>query len=93
MDIQRAPAFDPEAASTEIRALIEEIARALVDFSDEVEVREINGSTTTVYEISVAKSDVGKIIGKSGRTLRAFRAILAAVATKHQRKAILEVLE
>ena len=77
MDIQRAPSFDPEAASAEIRELIEEIARALVDYSDEVQIREVSGSTTTVYEVSVAKSDVGKIIGKSGRTLRAFRAILA----------------
>jgi predicted RNA-binding protein YlqC (UPF0109 family) len=93
MDIQRAQAAEADTSGAEIRTLIEEIARALVDHSDEVTIREIVGSTTTVYEVSVAKGDVGKIIGKSGRTLRAFRAILGAVATKYQRKAILEVLE
>lgn len=76
-----------------MKDLIEDLARALVDESDQVTVTEISGTTTTVFELRVAKTDVGKIIGKNGRTLKAFRAIVTAVATKLHRKAILEVIE
>lgn len=76
-----------------MKELIEDLTRALVDESDQVTVTEIAGATTTVYELRVAKSDVGKIIGKNGRTLKAFRAIVTAIATKLQRKAILEIIE
>lgn len=76
-----------------LRDFVLEITRALVDAPDEVKVEEIRGATTTVYEVTVARSDVGKLIGRSGRTLQAFRTVVAAVATKHQRKAILEIIE
>ncbi len=76
-----------------MKALIEEIAKALVDDPDEVRVNEISGMMTSVYELSVAKSDIGKIIGKNGRTLSAFRILVSAVGTKLKRKAVLEVLE
>jgi predicted RNA-binding protein YlqC (UPF0109 family) len=76
-----------------MKDLIEEVAKALVDNADGVSVREVTGATTTVYELSVDKSDIGKIIGKSGRTLRALRTILGAVGSKINRKVILEILE
>ena len=76
-----------------MRELIEEVAKALVDAPEGVSVREVRGATTTVYEVSVPKSDVGKLIGKNGRTLKAFRTIVGAVATKLNRKAILEIIE
>jgi hypothetical protein len=76
-----------------MKDLIEEVAKALVDNADGVSVREVVGATTTVYELSVDKSDIGKIIGKSGRTLRALRTILGAVGSKINRKVILEILE
>ena len=76
-----------------MKELIEDLARALVDEPEHVRVSEVAGATTTVFELHVAKSDVGKIIGKNGRTLKAFRSIVSAVATKLQRKAILEIIE
>jgi len=76
-----------------MRKLVEELARALVDSADEVSVKEIHGASTTVYEISVAKSDVGKLIGKQGRTLQALRTVVAAVSTKFERKAVLEIID
>lgn len=76
-----------------LREFVLEITRALVDEPDEVKVEEIRGATTTVYEVTVARADVGKLIGRSGRTLQAFRTVVAAVSTKYQRKAILEIIE
>jgi len=76
-----------------VRDLITYIARALVDDGEDGEVRGVVGATTTVYELAVRKDDGGKIIGRNGRTLRAFRTIVAAVGTKVNRKSLLEVLE
>jgi predicted RNA-binding protein YlqC (UPF0109 family) len=76
-----------------MRALIEHIARALVDLPNEVEVTEIDGEKTSVIELKVAKEDLGKVIGKQGRTARAMRIILNAVATKMRKRAVLEILE
>ena len=73
--------------------LIEYIAKALVDHPDQVRVSEIEGERTSVIELSVAKEDLGKVIGKQGRTARAMRTILNAAATKIRKRAVLEILE
>jgi len=76
-----------------MRALIEHIAQSLVDLPEEVQVTEIDGEKTSVIELKVAKEDLGKVIGKQGRTARAMRIILNAVATKMRKRAVLEILE
>lgn len=76
-----------------IQKLIETIAKALVDKPDEVEVTEVEGEQTTVVELKVAKDDLGKVIGKQGRTARALRTILSAASTKIRRRSVLEILE
>ncbi len=75
-----------------MKSLIENMARELVDNSDSVSVREISSQSLTIYELSVAKEDMGLIIGKHGRNLEALRTIVAAVGSKHHRKALVEVL-
>jgi predicted RNA-binding protein YlqC (UPF0109 family) len=76
-----------------LKELIEFIARALVDNPDEVEVTEITGEQTIVLELKVAKDDLGKVIGKQGRTVKAMRAILNAASSKLRKRADLEILE
>lgn len=76
-----------------IRLLIEMIAKALVDKPEEVEVTEVEGEQTTVVELKVAKEDLGKVIGKEGRTARAMRIILGAASTKLRRRSVLEIIE
>jgi predicted RNA-binding protein YlqC (UPF0109 family) len=76
-----------------MRDLIEHIAKALVDLPHEVKVTEIEGEKTTVLELKVAKEDLGKVIGKQGKTARAMRTILNAAATKLRKRAVLEILE
>lgn len=77
----------------ELRSLIEVMAKALVDFPDKVNVAEVQGEQTTVIELKVAKEDLGKVIGKEGRTARSLRTILAAVSTKLRKRSVLEILE
>lgn len=77
----------------ELRNLVEVMAKALVDFPDRVNVAEVEGEQTTVIELKVAKEDLGKIIGKEGRTARSLRTILAAVSTKLKKRSVLEILE
>lgn len=77
----------------ELRNLVEVMAKALVDFPDQVTVAEVEGEQTTVIELKVAKEDLGKIIGKEGRTARSLRTILAAVSTKLKKRSVLEILE
>ncbi len=77
----------------ELAKLIEAMARALVDFSDQVEVNEVVGENTTVIELKVAKSDLGKVIGKEGRTARALRTILNGASTKLKKRTVLEIVE
>jgi len=77
----------------ELRNLIEVMAKALVDFPDQVKVSEVEGEQTTVIELKVAKEDLGKVIGKEGRTARSLRTILAAVSTKLRKRSVLEILE
>lgn len=76
-----------------MQSLIKTIAKALVDKPDEVEVTEVEGEQTTVIELKVAKEDLGKVIGKQGRTARALRTILSAASTKIRKRSVLEILE
>ena len=76
-----------------LKQLIEYIAKALVDNPDHVRVSEIEGEKTSVIELSVAKDDLGKVIGKQGRTARAMRTILSAASTKIKKRAVLEIIE
>ncbi len=76
-----------------MKELLEHIAKSLVDNPDAVEVSEIEGQQTSVLELKVAKEDIGKVIGKQGRTARALRSILNAAASKLNKRAVLEILE
>lgn len=76
-----------------MKDLITFIAKALVDSPDAVEVNEITGEQTSVIELKVAKEDIGKIIGKQGKTARALRTILSAASTKVRKRAVLEIIE
>jgi len=69
------------------------IAKALVDEPDAVEVTEIEGEQTAVLELKVAREDLGKVIGKQGRTARALRTILSAAGMKARKRVVLEILE
>jgi predicted RNA-binding protein YlqC (UPF0109 family) len=79
--------------SQAMKELIAFIARSLVDHPEAVEVRELEGEQTCVLELKVAKEDLGKVIGKQGRTARAMRTILSAASTKVHMRAMLEILE
>lgn len=76
-----------------MKELIDEIAKALVDDPESVEVSEVDGEQTTVIELKVAKNDIGKVIGKQGRTARAMRTILGAASTKLGKRTVLEIIE
>jgi predicted RNA-binding protein YlqC (UPF0109 family) len=76
-----------------VRDVIEAIVKALVDFPDEVVVKEIDGDAATVIELKVAQQDLGKVIGKQGRTARAMRTILRASGMKLRKRFVLEILE
>ncbi len=76
-----------------LQELVEFVAKSLVDHPERVEVKEIEGEKTTVIELKVAPEDLGKVIGRQGRTARAIRTLLAAVARKQNKRAVLEILE
>jgi len=76
-----------------MKELIGQMARSLVDKPEEVVVTEVDGERTTVYELRVAPSDLGKVIGKQGKTARAMRTILSAAGTKIGKRCVLEILE
>jgi hypothetical protein len=76
-----------------MKDLISYIAKALVDKPEEVEVSEVIGEQTSVIELKVAKDDLGKVIGKQGRTARAMRTILSAASTKVKKRSVLEIIE
>lgn len=76
-----------------MKQLVEDIARALVDIPDQVSVREVQGEQVTVLELKVAPGDLGKVIGKQGRTARSIRTILGAAGMKLNRRFTLEILE
>ena len=76
-----------------MKELVTEIAKALVDSPDEVSVREVAGEQVTVLELRVAATDLGKVIGKQGRTARSIRTLLGAAGMKLNRRFTLEILE
>jgi len=76
-----------------VKDFVETIVKALVDNPEEIQVREVVGERTTVYELRVAKSDLGKVIGKGGATAKAIRTIMLAVSAKHGKRSVLEILE
>lgn len=79
--------------SSELKDLIQYVSKALVDMPDSVVVNEVSGEQTTVIELKVDKSDLGKVIGKQGRTARALRTILNAASTKLRKRSVLEIIE
>jgi len=76
-----------------MRQLIETMAKALVDKPEDVAVSEVEGEKTTVFELRVSQTDLGKVIGKQGKTARAMRTILSASGTKMGKRCVLEILE
>ena len=76
-----------------MKDLISYIAQALVDRPEEVSVTEVEGNQTSVLELKVAKEDLGKVIGKQGRTARAMRTILSAASAKIRKRNVLEIIE
>ena len=76
-----------------MKDLISYIAQALVDHPQEVSVEEVEGNQTSVLELKVAKEDLGKVIGKQGRTARAMRTILGAAFAKIKKRTVLEIIE
>jgi predicted RNA-binding protein YlqC (UPF0109 family) len=76
-----------------MKELITFIAQALVDNPEQVSVNILEGSQATVFELNVAKEDLGKIIGKQGRTAKAIRTIIGAASAKEHKRAVLEIVE
>lgn len=76
-----------------MKELVTYIAQALVDKPEQVSVAEVEGNQTTVLELTVAKEDLGKVIGKQGRTAQAMRTILSAVSSKVKKRTVLEIIE
>ncbi|MBC8393635.1 MAG: KH domain-containing protein [Deltaproteobacteria bacterium] len=76
-----------------MKDLIKYIAQALVDDPEQVSVAEVEGNQTSVLELKVAKEDIGKVIGKQGRTARAMRTILSAASAKLKKRTVLEIIE
>jgi predicted RNA-binding protein YlqC (UPF0109 family) len=76
-----------------MKDLISYIAQALVDHPEEVSVTEVEGNQTSVLELKVAREDLGKVIGKQGRTARAMRTILGAASAKMKKRTVLEIIE
>ena len=76
-----------------MKELLEEIARALVDNPEDVQVTEVEGEQTTVLELRVRNEDLGKVIGRQGRTARAIRTLLSAAGMKIHKRFVLEILE
>ena len=76
-----------------MKELIEYIVKALVDDPGTVEIKEVAGDKITIYELRTAKSDIGKVIGKHGRTAGAIRTILNAVSARQGKRAVLEIVE
>ena len=81
------------SSSSELCRMVEVIAKTLVDLPNEVSVAEVVGENTTVIELKVAKTDIGKIIGREGKTANAIRTILLGGATKLKRRTVLEIIE
>lgn len=76
-----------------LKTLVEHMAKALVDHPDDVAVTEVDGEQTTVFELKVNKDDLGKIIGKEGKTARSLRTIISAASAKLKKRSVLEIIE
>jgi len=76
-----------------MKELVKYIAQALVDNPEDVSVSEVEGNQTSVIELKVAKEDLGKVIGKQGRTARSMRTILSAASGKIKKRSVLEIIE
>ena len=76
-----------------MKDLIKRIAQALVDHPEQVEISEVKGENVLVLELRVAKADIGKIIGKQGRTAQAIRTLLSAASAKMKKRTVLEIIE
>lgn len=76
-----------------MKALVEYIARSLVDHPEEVQVNEVEGEQVTVLELKVARDDLGKIIGRQGKTARAMRSLLGAASIRANKRTVLEIIE
>ena len=76
-----------------MKELIEYIVKALVDTPDKVQVNEIAGEKSIIYELKVGEGDLGKIIGKEGRTAKAIRTIITAAAMKQGKRTVIEIIE
>lgn len=83
----------PGVEGKEMKELVEYVAKLLVDHPDLVKVIEVVGDRTSVVELNVSKEDLGKVIGKHGKTARAMRTILSAASAKHKKRTILEIIE
>jgi predicted RNA-binding protein YlqC (UPF0109 family) len=81
------------APPASLKELVAFLAKSLVDAPDEVEVEEMEEDGAAVFELTVAESDLGKVIGKQGRTARALRTVLSAASSKLRKRAVLEILE
>ncbi len=81
------------AAEPTLNELLLTMTRGLVDFPDRVKISEVSGEQTTVFELIVAKEDLGKVIGKQGKTAKALRTILTAASTKLRKRSVLEIIE
>lgn len=81
------------AAEPTLKELLETMIRALVDIPNSVRISEVCGEQTTVFELVVEKSDLGKVIGKQGKTAKALRTILTAASTKLRKRSVLEIIE
>ena len=87
------PAGGSTGTAPPLRELVLFLARSLVEHPDQVEVQEIEEPDALVYELKVAESDLGRVIGRQGRTAKALRTVLSAASAKMRRRAILEILE
>ena len=80
-------------AAPDVKELVQFLARQLVNNPDAVEVKEAHGDTTSVLELRVAKEDLGRVIGQQGRTVNSIRTILTAVASRTNRRVVLQIIE
>ena len=84
---------DPHCKEDFMKELISHIAKSLVDNPEQVSVAEVPGNHTIVFELTVAKEDLGKVIGKQGKIAMAMRTILSAVSGKMNKRSVLEIIE
>jgi predicted RNA-binding protein YlqC (UPF0109 family) len=78
---------------SDMKAFVEYVVKALVDHPEEVDVREVDGERVVVFELRLNQTDIGKVIGKSGRTITAIRTLLTSSAAKQGKRAMLEIIE